>query len=136
MTATAADPTPRWRVGAVMSQPAALITAGVLALVLVACGGYLVGEHRANGTRTLTGTFYVGDHQASAPVGGWWYGVTESVEWVDAGGSLHEGGWPVCLGTSGHHVRARFGEVTVTGPDDSGSRPIVRIDCRGASVSR
>jgi len=54
------------------------------------------------------------------------------VEWVDRSGVSHDGGWPDCLRPVGSTVHVRFGEITVSGPQDDSWRAVVWVDCRGA----
>lgn len=66
---------------------------------------------------------------ASIEAGGWFYGLSESVAWIDAFGSHHEDGWPECLGSSGNTANVRFGAVAVP---SLGIRAVVYVDCSAA----
>jgi len=101
----------------------------LLALVGALLVGYLVGSHRTSVTNLGTGSAQVGDRTATITSDGYSYGVTETVAWVDAAGSLHESGWPTCL-PSGSTVTARFGWTLVTYPDGTSARQVAYVDCR------
>lgn len=103
----------------------------VLVALLAVAGGWIAGERTANRLHVLTANVYVGDHQAGVCLHGWCYGISDVVSWVDAGGSLHEDGWPSCL-QLGTYERIRFGEIEVSGPTDESWRQVVWVDCRGA----
>src|SRR5664279_3019231 len=113
-----------------------LVIAAIAALTLFVVGlvGYQAGASKGGASHltVLTGNAYVGDREASLTVDGKSYGVTDSVAWMDASGSLHESGWPACLTPVGSTVRVRFGEVPVAGPDSGGIglSAVVWIDCR------
>lgn len=103
----------------------------VIACVLAVFGaGYLLGTNRSQ-TRELVGAWQVGDRVASVGVDGVWYGVRDSVAWIDAEGSMHEGGWPDCLGSVPATGRVvRFGAMDVTYPDGASGPAVVYVDCR------
>ena len=65
---------------------------------------------------------------ASIESGGWFYGLSESVAWIDASRSFHEDGWPDCLGSAGTRPNVRFGAVAVP---SLGIRAVVYVDYRG-----
>lgn len=109
-------------------------TVGIIALVLVALVGYTMGIRHGERTTVLTGDFSVGDHQATARVDDWSYGINDGVTWVDSTGIVHESGWPACLAPVSSTVRATFGEVTATAPQGESVRHIVWVDCRAAST--
>jgi hypothetical protein len=100
------------------------------ALVLCLCIGGIAGFAIARGTdvTVMTGRFYVGDHEASGPIGEWTYGIVGSVPWVDSAGSWHEDGWPACLGPAGTDHTITFGETTVNGPT-SQWREVLWVSC-------
>jgi len=108
----------------------------VVILVLVAVAAYQAGTKHGNRVRALTGTAYVGAHQASVKVAGWSYGIRQDVTWIDQDGTSHEDGWPACLAPLGATVRVRFGEISVNGPLDDSWREVVWVDCRGATRVR
>jgi hypothetical protein len=91
--------------------------------------GFLTGAHRAPQVSELSGTAHVGDHVATVEVDGWFYGIQDSVAWLDARGALHDSGWPDCLGSQ-RDVVIRFGEVTVDYPGPASQRRVVYVDCR------
>ena len=102
----------------------------VLAILILCVGGaagYAVGANRSN-VSVLTGTFYVGDHEASSSVDGWTYGVIDSLPWLDSNNSWHEDGWPACLGPVGTTHTVRFGYTAVDGPTLSW-RQVVWVSC-------
>jgi hypothetical protein len=103
-----------------------------LLLALVAVASYEAGTKHGNHVRALTGRAYVGAHQAAARVDGWSYGIVDSVSWVGRDGVAHEDGWPACLSPLGATVQVRFGEISVSGPQDDSWREVVWVDCRGA----
>ncbi|HEY2354959.1 MAG TPA: hypothetical protein VGH79_08705 [Gaiellaceae bacterium] len=91
-----------------------------------------MGRRGTTSVHVLTGTAWVGDHQASIGVGGWTYGFAQSMPmWIDGSGTEHDGGWPACLDRIGSHPRIRFGAVPVTDPNGLGQREVVWVDCRG-----
>jgi hypothetical protein len=108
-------------------QPGLVV--GVAASLLLAFIGYGIGTSRSSVVE-LTGRAAVGGHVASIESGGWWYGVNDSVAWIDASGSFHEDGWPACLRPEGTTRTVRFGAVPVTIPDSVGFRPVLWVDCR------
>lgn len=101
------------------------VVAGLL-LVL----GYAVGD-AGSGTHWREGTAHVGQHQASIVVDDWEYGISDSVTWIDRGGSHHEEGWPRCLdvaaGTSVESVRFAWVDVEA---DGASWREVVLVDCQ------
>ena len=99
------------------------------ALILLAGGaaGYVVGAHRSNFS-VLTGTFYIGDHQAEGSVDGWSYGLRYSVAWLSSNNVWYQDGWPDCLGPIGTTRTVRFGYTAVDGPSGSW-RQIVWLSC-------
>jgi hypothetical protein len=88
----------------------------------------VAATHRSNVT-VLTGTFYVGDHEASARVDGWAYGISDGVSWLDVHNSWHESGWPECLGPVGTTRTVRFGYTPVDGPTSESWRQVVWVSC-------
>jgi hypothetical protein len=106
------------------------VVGAVIAAVAFIGTGYLVGARQANPTRWHTGQAEIGDHEASVSVGGWTYGFQDSVPmWIDTGGSVHQDGWPDCLGPSGTQKQIRFATVNVTTAAVSW-RQVVAVDCR------
>jgi hypothetical protein len=95
------------------------------ALLLTGLAGFLIGSARSDVVE-LEGRAHVGEHMASIESDGWFYGLSESVAWIDASGSQHEDGWPECLGTAGKTVNVRFGAVEVP---SLGFRAVVYVDC-------
>src|SRR5919106_457016 len=95
------------------------------ALLLAGLLGFVIGSERS-GVADLQGRAQVGDHVASIESGGWFYGLSESVAWIDASGSFHEDGWPECLGSAGTRPNVRFGAVAVR---LLGIRAVVYVDC-------
>ena len=102
----------------------------VLVVLALVCGFALGAAWQAgtsNGWRTGQG--YVGLDQVSVESGGWSYGAKVSaVQWIDAQGGLHTGGWPTCL-TRFVTQSVRF-QATSVSVDSLSWRPIVAIDCR------
>ena len=105
-----------------------LIAALVAALMLFGLG-FAVGTQRSTQVKELSGTAHVGDRWASVMVNGWAYGIVDSVPWIDAEGSLHEAGWPACLGSE-RDAFIKFAAVGVHYPDKTYERHIVYVDCR------
>jgi hypothetical protein len=97
------------------------------AVLSVGLAGFLIGSERSDVVE-LEGRAHVGDHIASIESDGWFYGLSESVAWIDASGSFHEDGWPECLGSVGTRPSVRFGAVTVP---SLGFRAVVYVDCSG-----
>lgn len=110
--------------------PPGLVPALAVGLLLVAVA-FGIGAGRSR-VEELTGRAHIGSHVASIESDGWFYGVNDSVAWIDASGSFHEDGWPACLRPAGTTRMVRFGAVDVTIPDSVGFRPVVWVDCRGA----
>ena len=104
------------------------LTALLTAAGVGAAAGYAVSAHRSNVT-VLTGTFYVGDREASAQVNGWVYGIADGVGWLDSSNSWHDTGWPDCLGPVGASKTVRFGYTSVDGPTSQSWRQVVWVSC-------
>jgi hypothetical protein len=104
--------------------------AAILSLGVAGVAGFVIA-HSTNVT-VLTGTFYVGDHEATAAVGGTAYGILDSVPWLDSTNAWHEDGWPACLGPVGTYRTATFGEATVNGPTTSW-REVLWVSCLSTS---
>lgn len=100
----------------------------VAVVALAAAAGYLTGQHRTREV-VLTGRAAVGIHEATIQVGGWYYGLRDTVAWIDANGTEHDDGWPACL-QQGTRPLVRFAAIPVTLPDGSGLRDVVWVDCR------
>ena len=104
-------------------------------VVLVAVGfllvgvGYVVGSHRS-GTREVTGPAQVGDHVVTMTVDGTSYGFSDSMPWIGADDSYHEGGWPTCLGTVTTLPAVTFGIAHVDYPNGMSADQVVYVDCR------
>jgi hypothetical protein len=96
------------------------------ALLLSGLAGFVIGSQRSD-VAELEGRAHVGDHMASIDSDGWFYGVSDSVAWIDASGSFHEDGWPDCLGSPGTRPSVRFGAIDVP---TLGIRAVVYVDCR------
>src|SRR5919204_404008 len=84
----------------------------VAALLLAGVAGFLIGSNRSS-VMHLEGTAHVGDHMASIESGGWFYGLSDSVYWIDGAGTHHDDGWPSCLGKAGNTTTVKFGAVPV-----------------------
>ena len=115
---------PQTRPSLLSGHKMAWVLVGVLFLGGLA--GFLIGSGRSD-VMQLEGRAAVGDHVATIQSGGWSYGVSESVAWIDLSGSFHEEGWPECLGSAGNTANVRFGAVPVV---SLGIRPVVYVDCR------
>ena len=103
----------------------ALLVAGAVLLVFI---GYVLGSGRST-TREVTGPVQVGDKVATMTVDGTGYGFSESIPWIDASGSQHEGGWPECLGSMQEDPSATFGVASVRYPDGATGDQVVYVDC-------
>ena len=97
--------------------------------VLLVFGAYVIGSHRSS-TRVVTGPAYVGDHVVTMTVDGTSYGFSESMPWIDANDSHHEGGWPDCLGSETTLPSVTFGIARVDYPDGNSGDQVVYVDCR------
>jgi hypothetical protein len=106
------------------------VAALILSLGLAGVAGFVIA-HNTNVT-VMTGTFYVGDHEATAAVGGKPYSIVGSVPWLDSTNAWHEDGWPSCLGPVGTYRAATFGEATVDGPTTSWSE-VLWVSCANLS---
>lgn len=115
-----AEASPRFPVG---------LAVGLALALLLTIAAYGLGSRRS-GPQSLSGRAHIGDHMASIEHDGWFYGVSDSVAWIDATGSFHEDGWPVCLRPAGSTKTVRFGTVPVEVPDFVSYRAVVWIDCR------
>lgn len=103
-----------------------VVAAGVLLVLL----GVFLGSHRS-ATRIVTGPAYVGDREVSMTAAdGTVYGFSESMPWIDASGSWHEGGWPDCLGAVTTLPSVTFGVTRVDHPDGGVGDQVVYVDCR------
>jgi hypothetical protein len=105
------------------------LVAGLASGLLIAFVVFGIGSSRPD-AEVLTGHAQTGYHMASIESGGSYYGVNESVAWIDASGSFHEDGWPACLRPMGTTRTVRFGAAHVTIPDGVGFRPVLWVDCR------
>ena len=105
-----------------------MLAALIVCAVAAGAAGYAVAAHRSN-VSVLTGAFYVGDHEATAQVDGWAYGILDSVSWLDSNNTWHEDGWPACLGPVGATHTARFGYTEVDGPTSMAWRQVVWVSC-------
>lgn len=115
-----AEMSPRFPVG---------LAVGLVLALLLGLSAYALGARRGS-AGSLTGRAHIGDRMASIEHEGWFYGVSDSVAWIDTMGSFHEDGWPACLRPAGSTRIVRFGAVPVNIPDSVGFRPVVWIDCR------
>jgi len=106
---------------------ALLVGAGILLAVL----GYVLGIHH-KGVTVVTGPVQVGDQVATMTVNGTSYGISQSIPWIDATGSTHEGGWPDCLATPAPATPpiVRFAVTRVVYPDGSSTDQVAYVDCR------
>jgi len=102
----------------------------LLALLGALVAGYLLGSHRTTVTNEVSGSAQVGDRVATITTDGYSYGIDQSVPWIDAGGSLHESGWPSCLPASSTTLDVKFGWTLVTYPDGTSGRQVAYVDCR------
>jgi hypothetical protein len=102
------------------------------AVLLAGLAGFVIGSARS-GIAELEGRAAVGDHVASIESGGWTYGRSESVAWIDASGSFHEDGWPDCLGRAGNRPNVRFGAVAAP---SLGIRAVVYVDCSSNALAQ
>ena len=110
-------------------SPRVTIMAIAVAILLAGIVWFGVGSRR--GVMHLEGIAHVGERQATIESGGWSYGVSDSVAWMDASGTEHEDGWPTCLGATGRTSAVKFGAVPVTLPDTGSTfRAVVYVDCR------
>lgn len=109
------------------ARPPAWVLVG--SLLLAGIVGFLIGSARSD-VMDLEGRASVGNHMATIESGGWFYGVSESVAWIDPSGSQHEDGWPTCLGKAGNTTTVKFGAVPVELPGGGSFRPVVYVDCR------
>jgi hypothetical protein len=100
--------------------------AATITLVLV---GYVIGSHRSQ-TRAVTGPAYVGDHVVTMTVDGTSYGFSDSMTWIDADNSYHEGGWPTCLSAFTTLPAVTFGISHVDYPNGNSADQVVYVDCR------
>lgn len=107
---------------------AVVVTALLTAAGVGGAAGYAVAAHGSN-VAVLTGSFYVGDHEASAQLNGWVYAISEGVGWLDSSNSWHESGWPDCLGPIGTTRTVRFGYTSVDGPTSQSWRQVVWVSC-------
>ena len=98
------------------------------ALLLAGLAGFVTGSQRSD-VMELEGRAHVGENVASIESGGWTYGLSQSVAWIDASGTHHDDGWPGCLGRAGNTTNVRFGAVDVP---LLGIRAVVYVDCRTA----
>ena len=130
MATNSEAPTPGEEAGASRRVSVPTLVAIVAACLLLAgVAGFLFGAGRSEVVE-LRGTAQVGDHMASIEVDGWWYGLSDTVPWIDRSGSYHDGGWPSCLGRAGSNPTVKFGAVPVTPPDAGTYRAVVYVDCR------
>jgi hypothetical protein len=107
------------------------LVAGLAIGLVIAFVAFGIGASQSD-AEVMTGRAHIGHNMATIESGGWFYGVNESIAWMDADGSFHEDGWPACLQPDGTIRTVRFGAVPpVSTPDGSGFGPVVVwIDCR------
>jgi hypothetical protein len=89
---------PRARSSFLLGRNTAWVLVG--ALLLAGVVGFVTGSQGSD-VMELEGRAHVGNHMASIESGGWFYGLSESVAWIDASGSQHEDGWPGVWGEQG-----------------------------------
>jgi len=104
---------------------AAIIGGGILCALV----GYQLGSGHS-GTRFVSGPLEVGDHVATMMDNGG-YGISGSIPWIDAQGTVHSRGWPDCVGPAAQDVKpvVTFAVTRVDypgGPLDQ----VVYVDCR------
>jgi hypothetical protein len=97
--------------------------------VVLVFGAYVVGSQRSS-TRVVTGPASVGDHVVTMTADGTSYGFSESMPWIDANNSHHEGGWPDCLGSESTLPSVTFGIARVDYPDGNSGDQVVYVNCR------
>jgi hypothetical protein len=98
--------------------------------LLLVFAGYVLGRHR-EATHSVSGPAQVGDRVVTMTgPDGTAYGFSESIPWLDATGSWHEGGWPECLGSARALDSVTFGVTRVDYPDASSADQVVYVDCR------
>jgi hypothetical protein len=100
---------------------ALLVIGGVIGIL-----AFRAGRHTVHAVTVLSGSAYSnGQDEATIHVGGWYYGVSQSVIWIGSDGTIHDGSWPMCLprGTS----EVTFGSVDTTRP--TGQRTVVWVRC-------
>jgi hypothetical protein len=102
------------------------------ALLLAGLAGFVLGSGRSD-VAELEGRASVGDHVVTIESGGWFYGLSESVAWIDTSGSFHEDGWPDCLGSAGTRPHVRFGAVSVPSLE---IRAVVYVDCSSNALAQ
>jgi hypothetical protein len=105
----------------------AVVVGGIL---VAAVAGFLVGSHGWTRVVELTGRADVGAQVATIQVDGTAYGLTQSVPWLDAFGSVNEGGWPSCLGAAGNTPIVHFGGMLLPLPDGGSIAVVAYVDCR------
>jgi hypothetical protein len=89
----------------------------------------LAGSRGSTNAHELTGQADVdSSHVATLYAGGTAYGLSQSVPWLDASGSLHENGWPACLDV-GNNPTVRFGGMFVPLPAGGAFAEVTYIDC-------
>jgi hypothetical protein len=108
-----------------------LALAVVVAIAVAGIVGYALGIDAPHTTH-LTGRASVDDGTASIRSGGMLYRVPGNVAWIDATGSLHEGGWPACLDPGATTRDLRFGVTDVSVPDGPEFTSVVYVDCRAS----
>lgn len=104
-----------------------VLSAAVLVGAVGAAVGYQFG-HASGQPEWLTGSAHVSSlaHKATFKAGGRYYGVNNSVAWIDKAGSVHEAGWPTCLTDAS--TTARFQALSRSVPGVGW--PVIDVDCR------
>ena len=106
-----------------------VVLGAVIAVAVAGLVGFALGT-RNSPTTHLTGQANVGNGVASIRSDGTYYGVSESVPWIDDTGSFHDDGWPECFGKPGTTTRVGFGITPVTVLDAADFTSVVYVDCR------
>ena len=119
--------TVRQSVGAFVSLA---IIVGIATAVGYGIGVGVGAGPRMSETKVFRGvTASVGDSQMTALVDNIAYGVSGEVPWVDASGSWHGQGWPVCA-PARTQSQITFVGAVVYGPTGVGDYRMLWVDCR------
>ncbi len=114
-------------------------------IAVLAVGCFALGRATGDDVTWRTGTAVLGGDANSpqfsaqeAPGEDWPFGARGSVlQWVDAKGESHSGGWPQCLmppteqdPSRAQIVAIRFGTVPVDDGEFGSGQRVVAVDCR------
>jgi hypothetical protein len=122
-----------------MNRASGLLTPSLVIIVAVAAvlgavGGYVLRSAQSNTVGHMGVVVGSGVNGISVESDGWTYSVPLDVTWIDAAGSLHDGGRPECLPPGLGSVQIRFHSIDDLDVAGNRWRQVVMVDCRGSGA--